>query len=88
MIWIVSLFLRPFVRRAWLRIPFDERVAGTNTAFWFVVIALGLAFLSGAVAEALFPMEPRLPAPELERVADFQVSVPVVPATPSARPLR
>ena len=45
MIWILQLFLGPFVRRAWRRIPFDERVAGTETAFWFVVTALSLAIL-------------------------------------------
>ena len=58
MMMLASILLRPYLRRAWGRIPFDERVAGTNTAFWFVVTALTLAFVTAWLLQVTLPARP------------------------------
>ena len=58
MMLVASVLLRPYLRRAWGRIPFDDRVAGANTAFWFVVTAITLALVTGWILQVTFPAPP------------------------------
>ena len=61
MMFIASMLLRHWTRRAWARIPLAERVHTTTVLFWGVVVTLCLAFLTAAILQAMLP--PRAAAP-------------------------
>ena len=74
MIIILRLLLGPWIGRLWRRSgSFDERLARTETAFWFVVTAIGGVIVIALALQVFLP--PPAPVSASQPVGDRAVVV-------------